>query len=107
MLRFAIWFKLLTSPGSKKLKVELRKTREYVRTSARRAPRIKIPVSVDSDDDDDEVAVGPSMMVRNKVEEEDRKEVVSVEEEVEEKKVEETKASSTLNRAAVTAAKAM
>ena len=99
------------SPGSKKLKVELRKTREYVRTSARRAPRIKIPVSVDSDDDDDDnevVVVGPSMMMNKNEEEEDRKEVVSVEEEeVEEKKVEETKTSSTLNRAAVTAAKAM
>jgi len=45
---------LRLSPGSKKLKVELRKTREYVRTSARRAPRIKIPVSLDSDDDDND-----------------------------------------------------
>ena len=97
------------SPGSKKLKVDFERRENMCVPRHRRAPRIKIPVSVDSDDDDDdEVVVGPSMMVMNKVEEEDRKEVVSVEEEeVEEKKVEETKTSSTLNRAAVTAAKAM
>lgn len=44
---------LRISPRSKTLKSELRKTRDFVRTSARRSPRMRIPVHVTNEDESD------------------------------------------------------